>query len=295
MVESGHHLSFRNRLSWPRSCPPIARRHHARARFARSRRAGVDPGHDPRSNACDQGDLARLDERFEVGEDTGPAAGDGRDQFRLGSDQRIPHCGTLVYAVRRASIPACGPHRPGMAVPEPSTRKATLRNVMEDLHRRRTEAAAGGGERRVAAQHGRGKLTARERIELLLDTDSFEEFDMYVEHRSTDFGMEHQKVPGDGVVTGWGTINGRSVFVFSKDFTVFGGSLSETHAGKITKVQDMALRMRAPDHRAFRCRRCPHPGGRRGARRLRRGVSAQRRMFGGHPADFGHHGALRRR
>ncbi len=121
-----------------------------------------------------------------------------------------------------------------------------MRNVIEDLHRRRTEAAAGGGERRVAAQHGRGKLTARERIELLLDQDSFEEFDMYVEHRSTDFGMERQKIPGDGVVTGWGTINGRAVFVFSKDFTVFGGSLSETHAGKIIKVQDMALRMRAP-------------------------------------------------
>ena len=122
-----------------------------------------------------------------------------------------------------------------------------MRNVIEDLQRRRTEAAAGGGgERRVAAQHGRGKLTARERIELLLDPDSFEEFDMYVEHRSTDFGMEGQKVPGDGVVTGWGTVNGRAVFVFSKDFTVFGGSLSETHAGKITKVQDMALRMRAP-------------------------------------------------
>ena len=122
-----------------------------------------------------------------------------------------------------------------------------MRNVIEDLQRRRTEAAAGGGERRVAAQHGRGKLTARERIELLLDPDSFEEFDMYVEHRSTDFGMEGQKIPGDGVVTGWGTVNGRSVFVFSKDFTVFGGSLSETHAGKITKVQDMALRMRAPN------------------------------------------------
>ncbi|MGH6798030.1 MAG: acyl-CoA carboxylase subunit beta [Roseiarcus sp.] len=119
-------------------------------------------------------------------------------------------------------------------------------HILEDLDRRRTEAEAGGGERRVAAQHAKGKLTARERIDLLLDKDSFEEFDMFVEHRCGDFGMDKQKIPGDGVVTGWGTINGRAIFVFSKDFTVFGGSLSEAHAGKITKIQDMALRMRAP-------------------------------------------------
>ena len=121
-----------------------------------------------------------------------------------------------------------------------------MRHVLEDLERRRAEAEAGGGPRRIAAQHAKGKLTARERIDLLLDEGSFEEFDMYVEHRSIDFGMEKNKIPGDGVVTGWGTVNGRAVFVFSKDFTVFGGSLCETHAGKITKVQDMALRMRAP-------------------------------------------------
>src|SRR5829696_5198839 len=101
-------------------------------------------------------------------------------------------------------------------------------------------------ERRIAAQHARGKLTARERIELLMDHGSFEELDMFVQHRATDFGMETSKIPGDGVVTGWGTINGRAVFVFSKDFTVFGGSLSETHAQKITKIQDMALKARAP-------------------------------------------------
>jgi len=99
---------------------------------------------------------------------------------------------------------------------------------------------------RIDAQHKRGKLTARERIDLLLDECSFEEFDMYVEHRCTDFGMEKTKIPGDGVVTGWGTINGRVVYVFAKDFTVFGGSLSETHARKITKIQDMALQNRAP-------------------------------------------------
>src|ERR1700712_952544 len=121
-----------------------------------------------------------------------------------------------------------------------------MRHVIEDLARRRAEAEAGGGAKRVAAQHAKGKLTARERIALLLDENSFEEFDMYVEHRSTEFGMAAKRIPGDGVVTGWGTVNGRVVFVFAKDFTVFGGSLSETHAGKIIKIQDMALRTRAP-------------------------------------------------
>jgi propionyl-CoA carboxylase beta chain len=121
-----------------------------------------------------------------------------------------------------------------------------MKPVLDKLEARRSEARLGGGKKRIAAQHGRGKLTARERIDLLLDRDSFEEFDMFVEHRCSDFGMEKTKVPGDGVVTGWGTVNGRKVFVFGKDFTVFGGSLSEAHAGKITKVQDMALRMRAP-------------------------------------------------
>ncbi len=121
-----------------------------------------------------------------------------------------------------------------------------MRQVLDDLDRRRAQAIAGGGTRRVSAQHAKGKLTARERIDLLLDPHSFEEFDTFVEHRSVDFGMDQQKVPGDGVVTGWGTINGRAVVVFSKDFTVFGGSLSETHAGKIIKVQDLAMKIRAP-------------------------------------------------
>ena len=121
-----------------------------------------------------------------------------------------------------------------------------MKDVLEELERRRAVARLGGGEARIAAQHKRGKLTARERIDLLLDEGSFEEFDMYVEHRCTDFGMEKTKIPGDGVVTGWGTINGRIVYVFAKDFTVFGGSLSETHANKIIKIQDMALRNRAP-------------------------------------------------
>jgi propionyl-CoA carboxylase beta chain len=128
----------------------------------------------------------------------------------------------------------------------PQFRTAPVKDMIERLEESRTEARLGGGIKRIEAQHGRGKLTARERIDLLLDQGSFEEFDMFVEHRCSDFGMEKQKVPGDGVVTGWGTINGRAVFVFAKDFTVFGGSLSETHAQKITKLQDMALRNRAP-------------------------------------------------
>ncbi|MCZ8035923.1 MAG: acyl-CoA carboxylase subunit beta [Novosphingobium sp.] len=122
-----------------------------------------------------------------------------------------------------------------------------MKDILEQLEDRREGARQGGGAKRIAAQHGKGKLTARERIELLLDRDSFEEFDMFVQHRCVDFGMEKaEKIPGDGVVTGWGTVNGRTVFVFSKDFTVFGGSLSETHAQKIVKIQDMALKMRAP-------------------------------------------------
>ncbi|UPJ56990.1 acyl-CoA carboxylase subunit beta [Bradyrhizobium sp. 192] len=119
-------------------------------------------------------------------------------------------------------------------------------SVIEALEQRRAGAKLGGGEKRIDAQHARGRLTARERIDLLLDKHSFEEMDMFVQHRSTEFGMENTKIPGDGVVTGWGTVNGRKVFVFAKDFTVFGGSLSETHALKITKLQDMAMKARAP-------------------------------------------------
>src|SRR3954447_17398937 len=121
-----------------------------------------------------------------------------------------------------------------------------MKEIIDTLEARRAGAKLGGGEKRIEAQHARGKLTARERIELLLDRGSFEEFDMFVEHRSTEFGMDKTKVPGDGVVTGWGTVNGRKIFVFAKDFTVFGGSLSETHAQKIVKIQDMAMKARAP-------------------------------------------------
>lgn len=118
-------------------------------------------------------------------------------------------------------------------------------NIAE-MERRRAAASLGGGQERIDAQHKRGKLTARERVDVLLDAGSFEELDMYVEHNCTDFGMAAQTVPGDGVVTGSGTINGRLVFVYAQDFTVFGGSLSERHAQKICKIMDMALKVGAP-------------------------------------------------
>jgi propionyl-CoA carboxylase beta chain len=121
-----------------------------------------------------------------------------------------------------------------------------MQHILEQLEQRRVVARLGGGQKRIDAQHVKGKLTARERVSVLLDAGSFEEFDMFVEHRATDFGMAENRIPGDGVVTGWGTVNGRKVFVFAKDFTVFGGSLSEAHANKIMKLQDMALKNRAP-------------------------------------------------
>ena len=121
-----------------------------------------------------------------------------------------------------------------------------MQHILDELERRRAKARAGGGQKRIDAQHAKGKLTARERIDLLLDEGSFEEFDAFVEHRSHDFGMASQRIPGDGVVTGWGTINGRVAYVFSKDFTVFGGSLSKAQAEKIVKVQEMAIRNGAP-------------------------------------------------
>jgi len=117
---------------------------------------------------------------------------------------------------------------------------------IEQLEAKRAAARLGGGESRIAAQHAKGKLTARERLDVLLDEGSFEELDMYVEHNCIDFGMDQAHVPGDGVVTGSGTINGRLVFVFSQDFTVFGGSLSERHAQKICKIMGMGMKVGAP-------------------------------------------------
>jgi propionyl-CoA carboxylase beta chain len=121
-----------------------------------------------------------------------------------------------------------------------------MKDILQELEDRRAVARLGGGARRIEAQHSKGKLTARERIELLLDEGSFEEFDMFVAHRCTDFGMEKERPAGDGVVTGWGTVNGRMVYVFSQDFTVMGGSVSETHGQKICKIMDMAMQNGAP-------------------------------------------------
>jgi propionyl-CoA carboxylase beta chain len=121
-----------------------------------------------------------------------------------------------------------------------------MQKIIEALEARRAEARLGGGQKRIDAQHKKGKLTARERLDVLLDRGSFEEYDMFVTHRARDFGMAETVIPGDGVVTGWGTINGRMTYVFSQDFTVFGGSLSETHAQKICKIMDLAVQNGAP-------------------------------------------------
>ncbi|MES2843388.1 MAG: acyl-CoA carboxylase subunit beta, partial [Pseudomonadota bacterium] len=121
-----------------------------------------------------------------------------------------------------------------------------MQDILEQLEEKRAAARLGGGEKRIAAQHAKGKLSARERLDVLLDEGTFEEWDMFVEHRCTDFGMQDNKIPGDGVVTGYGMINGRLVFVFSQDFTVFGGALSEAHAEKICKVMDQAMKVGAP-------------------------------------------------
>jgi len=121
-----------------------------------------------------------------------------------------------------------------------------MQDIIERLQQQRARAERGGGEKRIKAQHAKGKLTARERIEVLFDAGSFEEWDIFVEHRCTDFGMQDNTVPGDGVVTGYGAINGRLVFIYSQDFTVFGGSLSEAHAEKICKVMEHAMKVGAP-------------------------------------------------
>src|SRR6185436_5667383 len=122
----------------------------------------------------------------------------------------------------------------------------TMRDKLDLLERRRAESELGGGEARLKAQHEKGKLSARERLDLLLDEGSFVELDRFVVHRSTDFGLESQKFYGDGVITGYGKIDGRLVYVFSQDFTVFGGSLSESFAEKIVKIMDLAIRNGAP-------------------------------------------------
>ena len=216
-------------------------------------------------------------------------------EIRRGPADRRPGLPTASRGLT-AACPS-GSLRP---VPAPTTPASVLggngvKHILEELEKRREDARVGGGERRIASQHAKGKLTARERIDLLLDEGSFEEFDMFVEHRATDFGMADQKIPGDGVVTGWGTINGRVVFVFSKDFTVFGGSLSGAHAEKIVKVQRQALKIGAPIIGLFDA----------GGARIQEGVDSlagyadiflrEHPGLGRHPADQRDHGPLRRR
>ena len=121
-----------------------------------------------------------------------------------------------------------------------------MSSTIAELERRRAAAHIGGGQRRIDAQHAKGRLTARERLAVLLDEGSFEEVDAFVEHNATEFGMADQRFPGDGVVTGSGTINGRLTYVFAQDFTVFGGSLSERHAQKICKIMEAAMKVGAP-------------------------------------------------
>src|SRR5437016_7553765 len=133
-----------------------------------------------------------------------------------------------------------------MAISEETPKVKDTKEKLEELHRLKEAAMLGGGVKRIEAQHNKGKLTARERLNLLLDPDTFNELDMFVTHRSTDFGLEEQKIPGDGVVTGYGQIDGRLVYVFSQDFTVFGGSLSEAHSEKICKIMDHAMKNGAP-------------------------------------------------
>ena len=121
-----------------------------------------------------------------------------------------------------------------------------MQDIIKRLEDKRAAAHLGGGQRRIDAQHKKGKLTARERLELLFDEGSFQEWDSFVEHDCHDFGMDENRIPGDGVVTGYGTVNGRTVFAFSQDFTVFGGALSAAHARKICKVMDQAMKVGAP-------------------------------------------------
>ena len=121
-----------------------------------------------------------------------------------------------------------------------------MRDIVKELKQKKERARISGGLKRQAAQHAKGKLTARERIEVLADKGSFVEYDMFVEHRSSDFGMEKNKIPGDGVVTGNCKINGRPVLIYSQDFTAYGGSLSEAHAEKICKILDQAMKLGIP-------------------------------------------------
>lgn len=157
--------------------------------------------------------------------------------------------------------------------------------IIKELEQKRDQARLGGGAKRIERQHGNGKLTARERLEVLLDPDSFEEFDMFVEHRCTSFGMQKHQIPGDGVVIGQGTINGRLAFVYSQDFTVHGGSLSESNAKKICKLMDLAVQVGALVI-GINDSGGAYSGRRRFAGVLRRDFPPQRDGFGRDPSDF---------
>ena len=170
-----------------------------------------------------------------------------------------------------------------------------MKHILARLDARRERARLGGGEQRIAAQHAKGKLTARERIELLLDHDSFEEFDMFVEHRCDDFGMEKTKIPGDGVVTGWGTVNGRTVYRLRQGLHRLRRLAQRDACAEDHQDPGHGAEEPRADHRPLRRRRRAHPGGRRGARRLRRGLPAQRAGLRRHPADLADHGPVRRR
>src|SRR5215813_11874130 len=155
----------------------------------------------------------------------------------------------LRGALERATIfliPSADADGTDLIAGQMAQQKPGKQSKLNQLREREQRAEAGGGSVRVEKQHSAGKMTARERIEFLLDHGTFQEFDKLVEHRSRDFGLDKQIFPGDGVVTGHGLIDGRKVFVFAQDFTVFGGSLSETHAEKICKVMDLAMKVGAP-------------------------------------------------
>ena len=171
----------------------------------------------------------------------------------------------------------------------------TTAERLEHLERLTDEGHAPVTRRPSPGSASRGKGTARERIEALFDPGTFTELDRFVQHRNPNFGMLRNRPYGDGVITGHGLVNGRRVFAFSQDFTVFGGSLGEVFAEKVCKVMDMALRFGSPTRRHQRLRRRAHPGGRRLAGRLRRHLRAQRRRLGRDPADLARDGPLRRR
>src|SRR5262245_9746739 len=164
--------------------------------------------------------------------------------IQLGKD---PACVGFVVARLPVAVSIASNHTHKAATSHIKERAMkTTREKLEDLRKRKEQALLGGGQKRIEAQHKKGKLTARERLDLLLDVGTFQELDMFAEHRTSDFGLGEQKVPGDGVVTGYGKVERRLVYVFSQDFTVFGGSLSEAHAEKICKVMDLAMKNGAP-------------------------------------------------